>query len=889
MIDSLTECETAALSLGLHEVISTMAITDNNSPGGCIYDIRNEKAKFNRAMTSTKTNAKYATICKENEIKSDWMPSSFQFENICIQTKKTNPATITIPQAINVKSLAWTHTTGQITCRGKDGLSNWGCAGVGVGLVMTRKDDPLQRIVLPKKGMPGLTVTQKAGDKAFWYKMSGVTKDSTTMVWSMPQGQKLPAGTYQVWYNEDLGDYTEADNSGKACYDMVMSTHEAKVPAPTPGGGTPAPPTPAPPGGVKPGKATVKGNFHFYKEKATWHDALAACQNLGLGWSLALIGSKTDNDQVASLVNAAGAGQTWIGYHDQIKEKRWQWVAGTSKYTNWNTGEPNNAGNEDCGSMWGKPQKNTWNDAGCNNKFPFVCDSNPSAPTPSPPKPPPPTPPGTPPPPPTPAPTSPPAAPGEVKFYGKWVTGDDTKSTAVCPSAYPASLRCRCEGICDGAWYEDNNGGNIAGRGANVCAAFSAGPQQARAVVYCSKDVSPAFTNVASVANGVSCDKRDNIKDYCGGAKKATCPAGTTVQSCSCHSYWKACPPTEISPSTRENSCKLTTKGKARVYARCHAGNQDMFCGDELCAYWEEGDCGKHGDDFHWDWCNKQTFDCKKDVSVPTSQCPTGVATLVDTVGTGSRDSFTTASCSYYYYATYKCSEPWEYLACFLDDRTHDLAFHAPATPEPYNQMTCMTACMAKNYKYFGLQKGLTQGSNCFCDNDYGTPFTEYPKTDDADCGAQGLGGIHRNAIYRAASTAPIAPPSPTNPSPTPSGGNTGGNTGGSTGGKPGGAQIDNAAAPTKPAPTGTAGGGGGPSVVIAVLGTLLVVVVLGVGGYIGHRVMLAKRTAQAGGRYMPTSSVDGMPVMGTGTVIEVDPAFEQQSLGGGAVNSAAL
>ena len=57
-----------------------------------------------------------------------------------------------------------------------------------------------------------------------------------------------------------------------------------------------------------------------------------------------------------------------LGANDKKEEGKWEWEDGSPfDYTNWDYGEPNNAGyydNEDCLYMYGSDRK--WNDAGCN-------------------------------------------------------------------------------------------------------------------------------------------------------------------------------------------------------------------------------------------------------------------------------------------------------------------------------------------------------------------------------------------------------------------------------------------------------------------------------------------------------------------------------------------
>ena len=67
----------------------------------------------------------------------------------------------------------------------------------------------------------------------------------------------------------------------------------------------------------------------------------------------------------------------WTGYSDERYENTWNWrVTGTTSayttYTNWNSGQPNNSGEKDCGSM--DESNGKWNALQCGLRSSFVCE-----------------------------------------------------------------------------------------------------------------------------------------------------------------------------------------------------------------------------------------------------------------------------------------------------------------------------------------------------------------------------------------------------------------------------------------------------------------------------------------------------------------------------------
>jgi hypothetical protein len=111
-------------------------------------------------------------------------------------------------------------------------------------------------------------------------------------------------------------------------------------------------------------------NGHSYYRStgsAFWSTARSNCQ--AMGGYLVTITSAGENNFV---FNTWPSG--WIGLTDEVNEGTWRWVTGeTYSYSNWNSGEPNNAGNEDYVQF---VSNGRWNDLPNNVSLPYVLEFN---------------------------------------------------------------------------------------------------------------------------------------------------------------------------------------------------------------------------------------------------------------------------------------------------------------------------------------------------------------------------------------------------------------------------------------------------------------------------------------------------------------------------------
>nr|XP_011422437.3 macrophage mannose receptor 1 isoform X2 [Crassostrea gigas] len=91
----------------------------------------------------------------------------------------------------------------------------------------------------------------------------------------------------------------------------------------------------------------------------------------GVGGDLVSIHSAGENSFVQNLVGSSPV-SIWIGLNDKAVERGHRWTdSSPTDYTNWNRGEPNDAGGiEDCVSMISNGK---WNDINCFFSKPFIC------------------------------------------------------------------------------------------------------------------------------------------------------------------------------------------------------------------------------------------------------------------------------------------------------------------------------------------------------------------------------------------------------------------------------------------------------------------------------------------------------------------------------------
>lgn len=103
-----------------------------------------------------------------------------------------------------------------------------------------------------------------------------------------------------------------------------------------------------------------------------------------IGGRLPTIASAEENSFVFNMFKyCPNTNVGYLGLDDMVKEGQFRWMDDTkSSYTNWNSGQPDNAGppgsEEDCGNMYIFNAPGKWTDISCNTKYSncFVCEDS---------------------------------------------------------------------------------------------------------------------------------------------------------------------------------------------------------------------------------------------------------------------------------------------------------------------------------------------------------------------------------------------------------------------------------------------------------------------------------------------------------------------------------
>ncbi|XP_069335391.1 CD209 antigen-like protein 2 isoform X7 [Eulemur rufifrons] len=114
-----------------------------------------------------------------------------------------------------------------------------------------------------------------------------------------------------------------------------------------------------------------QGNCYFFSySQRNWHDSITACRDVGAQ----LVVVKGEEEQnFLQLQSSRRKRFSWIGMSDLTHEGTWQWVDGSplppSLTKHWNSGEPNNIGEEDCVEIFSQG----WNDHRCDIAKFWIC------------------------------------------------------------------------------------------------------------------------------------------------------------------------------------------------------------------------------------------------------------------------------------------------------------------------------------------------------------------------------------------------------------------------------------------------------------------------------------------------------------------------------------
>ncbi|XP_069025568.1 CD209 antigen-like protein E isoform X2 [Embiotoca jacksoni] len=115
------------------------------------------------------------------------------------------------------------------------------------------------------------------------------------------------------------------------------------------------------------------GCYFVSTAKKNWTESRRAC--VAEGADLVVVDGGEEQEFINGLLDVGQ--NAWMGLTDGLKEGEWTWVDGTpATTTNWQTGQPNNFKNQDCGEFvrTSSAEVGKWNDDGCFARQTWICE-----------------------------------------------------------------------------------------------------------------------------------------------------------------------------------------------------------------------------------------------------------------------------------------------------------------------------------------------------------------------------------------------------------------------------------------------------------------------------------------------------------------------------------
>lgn len=195
----------------------------------------------------------------------------------------------------------------------------------------------------------------------------GLNDAAVEGTWAWASGEAVP---YTSWAPGEPNDYASNEDhatlytNGEWNDDTGTKFYPAILEVPT-----------GPPGDVDPGE--LVGDWRISPHSGLWYAVTLVGMDQPTGASIAKtfgghLGTVHTPSENTWLKNTfGGGGELWLGFSDDAVEGQWEWANGepAAYYTNWGSGEPNNAGGENHCMM---RADGMWNDIAYNSTRPAL-------------------------------------------------------------------------------------------------------------------------------------------------------------------------------------------------------------------------------------------------------------------------------------------------------------------------------------------------------------------------------------------------------------------------------------------------------------------------------------------------------------------------------------